>query len=107
MLVPLVHDDPAVGVVDVRPRELPAMHAELELRQVRDAESSLQRFLAARSAAAAGAPAVVADATDDDDDDDDSSRTSDGGQTQAWLMLAQAADLRGDAAASSAWFSAG
>ena len=74
---------------------------QLELRQVRDAESSLQRFLAAHSAAATGA--VVADTADDDDDDDDSSRTSDGGQTQAWLMLAQAADLRGDAAASSAW----
>ena len=74
---------------------------QLELRQVRDAESSLQRFLAA----AAGAPAAVADTADADDDDDDAdvNRAGDGGQTQAWLMLAQAADLRGDAAAASAW----
>ncbi len=73
---------------------------QLELRQTRDAEASLQRFLAARTAAAnSGAIA----AADDDDDDDDSSRNNDGGQTQAWLMLAQAADQRGDAKAANAW----
>ena len=71
---------------------------QLELRQSRDAESSLQRFLAARSAAAA-APAIASD----DDDDDDSSRGNDGGRTQAWLMLAQAADQRGDTQAANAW----
>ncbi|MES2958359.1 MAG: tetratricopeptide repeat protein [Pseudomonadota bacterium] len=78
---------------------------QLELRQARDAEISLQRFLAARSAATdaggpAAAPAVDADS---DDDDDDTSRASDGGQTQAWMMLAQAADMRGDAKAANAW----
>jgi len=72
---------------------------QLELRQPRDAESSLQRFLAARASAAA-APTT---ATEEDDDDDDSSRGNDGGQTQAWLMLAQAADQRGDAKAANAW----
>ena len=71
---------------------------QLELRQPREAESSLQRFLAARTATTA-AP----DATPDDDDDDDNSRGNDGGQTQAWLMLAQAADQRGDAKAANAW----
>ncbi len=70
---------------------------QLELRQPRDAESSLQRFLAAR----AQAPATAA--PDPAADDDDDSRGNDGGQTQAWLMLSQAADLRGDAKAADAW----
>jgi tetratricopeptide (TPR) repeat protein len=76
---------------------------QLELRQTRDAESSLERFLAARSAAAATSPTSGPDAGSDDEDDDDSSRAGDGGRTQAWLMLAQAADLRGDTAAANAW----
>ena len=75
---------------------------QLELRQTRDAETSLQRFLAARTAAA-NSGAIAAAAADDDDDDDDSSRSNDGGQTQAWLMLAQAADQRGDVKAANAW----
>ena len=73
---------------------------QLELRQPRDAEASLQRFLAVR-ATAATSPSTAND--DDDDDDDSSSRGNDGGQTQAWLMLAQAADQRGDAKAANAW----
>jgi tetratricopeptide (TPR) repeat protein len=72
---------------------------QLELRASREAEVSLQRFLAAQASATAG----LAAKSDDDDDDDDSSRGSDGGQTQAWLMLAQAADQRGDAKAANAW----
>ncbi len=72
---------------------------QLELHAPREAEASLQRFLQVR-AAAATAPAA---ATDDDDDDDESSRGADGGQTQAWLMLAQAADQRGDSKAATAW----
>jgi tetratricopeptide (TPR) repeat protein len=72
---------------------------QLELRQPRDAESSLQRFLGARSAAADNPPVT----NDDDDGDDDNARPNDGGQTQAWLMLAQAADQRGDAKAANAW----
>ena len=74
---------------------------QLELRQPRDAEAALQRFLAVRAEAPASATAAPAGASDDDDDDD--SRGNDGGQTQAWLMLSQAADLRGDAKAASAW----
>ena len=76
---------------------------QLELRQPRDAEASLQRFLAARKAAAATPDTNVEAAVDLDDEDDDSSRSNDGGQTQAWLMLAQAADQRGDAKAANAW----
>ncbi len=72
---------------------------QLELHQPRDAESSLQRFLAARARNAA-APTT---APDDDEEDDDADRGNDGGQTQAWLMLAQAAAERGDAKAANAW----
>ena len=74
---------------------------QLELHAPREAEASLQRFLQVRAAAAAAA--ATAAAADDDDDDDDSSRGADGGQTQAWLMLAQAADQRGDSKAATAW----
>jgi len=77
---------------------------QLELRQPRDAEEALQRFLAARALAPASANAAsAAPAGASDDDDAVDSRGNDGGQTQAWLMLSQAADLRGDAKAASAW----
>ena len=72
---------------------------QLELHQPRDAESSLQRFLAARARSAA-APAAAAD---EEDADDDSDRGNDAGQTQAWLMLAQASAERGDTKAANAW----
>jgi tetratricopeptide (TPR) repeat protein len=72
---------------------------QLELRHPREAETALQRFLSARAAAAGAGPGT----TDADDDDDDGSPGNDGGQTQAWLMLATAADQRGDAAAANAW----
>ena len=74
---------------------------QLELRQPRDAERSLQRFLAARAAAEASPTTVRED--DGDDDDEGTGRGNDGGQTQAWLMLAQAADQRGDVKAAGTW----
>jgi tetratricopeptide (TPR) repeat protein len=69
---------------------------QLELRQPKDAEVSLQRYLqlgAARPEQAASA----------DDDDPDQDTFVEGGRTQAWLMLAQAAEMRGDGKAASAW----
>jgi tetratricopeptide (TPR) repeat protein len=69
---------------------------QLELRQPRDAEASLQRFLQVQ----ASAPAAEANT---EDDDDDNAASADGGRTQAWLMLAQAAEMRGDAKAASGW----
>jgi tetratricopeptide (TPR) repeat protein len=69
---------------------------QLELRQPRDAESSLQRYLAL---GAAKPEASVS--TGDDDDEQDS--FLDGGRTQAWLMLAQAAEMRGDGKAAAGW----
>jgi tetratricopeptide (TPR) repeat protein len=71
---------------------------QLELRQPRDAEASLQRFLKLQ-ADGATAPAP----TDEDDDDDDADASADRGRTQAWLMLAQAAEMRGDAKAAAGW----
>jgi tetratricopeptide (TPR) repeat protein len=70
---------------------------QLELRQPQDAEASLQRFLQALDHPAAAQPVAA------DDDEDDTVTAGDGGRTQAWLMLAQAADLRGDAKAAARW----
>ena len=86
----------------------------LELRQPREAEQALQRFLelakATRPAAkpaAASAPAPAA--SDDEDDDDDphgdaaTATGDDRNFTQAQLLLAQAAEQRGDLKAAEAW----
>lgn len=69
---------------------------QLELRQPRDAEASLQRFLQLLDEPAAARAAAPAD-------DDEAATAGDGGRTQAWLMLAQAADMRGDGKASARW----
>jgi tetratricopeptide (TPR) repeat protein len=87
-------------------RERPALAApwlslaalQLELRLPRDAEQSLQRFLQAGAQPDAGKRAST-----DDDDDDEAPSSGDAGRTQAWLMLAQAAEMRGDAKAAAAW----
>jgi len=71
---------------------------QLELRQPKDAEASLQRFLQLQTGAAA-----VPESASDDDDDDDAPPTAEAGRTQAWLMLAQAAEMRGDHKAAGAW----
>lgn len=71
---------------------------QLELRQPRDAEVSLQRFLAARAAAGEPPPPRP-----DDDGETEPGRGHDESQAQAWLMLAQAADMRGNAKAANAW----
>lgn len=92
---------------------------QLELRSPREAEKALERYVelvqapAANGAgvgAAAGSPAPgreavpVAPAADDSDDDDEPTRTGPGrGLVQAWLMLAQAAEQRGDFAAAESW----
>ena len=68
---------------------------QLELRQSKDAEGSLQRYL--QVAAAQPEPAAASD------DDEEQDNLADGGRTQAWLMLAQAAELRGDGKAAAGW----
>ncbi len=69
---------------------------QLELRQPKDAETSLQRYL--QLGAAKPEPTVT---TEDDDEDQDT--FLEGGRTQAWLMLAQAAEMRGDGKAAAGW----
>jgi tetratricopeptide (TPR) repeat protein len=71
---------------------------QVELRQPQAAEQSLQRYV---QLVQTQAP----EAASSSDDDDDTSRddASDQGLTQAWLLLAQAAEQRGDFAAAEAW----
>lgn len=78
----------------------------LELRQLVEAESTLQRYLAlaqpqtlAPAASPASAPAEGHPPISDADDDE----RHDQGIVQAWLMLAQSAELRGDFKASEDW----
>lgn len=77
---------------------LGALH--LELRHPEEAEAALRRFVELaeknpRAPAAAGAP--------DEDDEDDGPIPTDRALVQAWLMLAQAAEQRGDFAAAERW----
>jgi len=69
---------------------------QLELRQTQAAEASLQRFVQLVQAQ----PAAVRSEADDDDAGD---VPDDQGLTQAWMLLAQAAEQRGDFAAAEAW----
>jgi tetratricopeptide (TPR) repeat protein len=69
---------------------------QLELRQPKDAEASLQRYLQLGAAQ----PEQAAASADDDEEND---TFAEGGRTQAWLMLAQAAEMRGDGKAATGW----
>jgi tetratricopeptide (TPR) repeat protein len=71
---------------------------QLELRQPKDAEASLQTFLQLGAN-----PSANPHAADDDEDEDDGNNAVEAGRTQAWLMLAQAAEMRGDGKAASGW----
>ncbi|MEN9892286.1 MAG: hypothetical protein RLY78_2581 [Pseudomonadota bacterium] len=90
---------------------------QLELRQPQAAEQALQTYLqrldeaaaddarqqaerAARQAGSPGGDEVEADA---DETDDAPATDREEGRTQAWLLLAQAAEQRGDLPAADAW----
>jgi tetratricopeptide (TPR) repeat protein len=87
---------------DLAPPWLTLGALQVELRQPQAAEQSLRRFVQLVQAQAPEGPAT---ATPGNDDDDETSRAgaSDQGLTQAWLLLAQAAEQRGDFAAAEAW----
>ncbi len=83
----------------------------LELKQPREAEVALQRYVELATAAelpgaAASAGAAAASAGTEDDDDTEAAAVAAGGKrdlTQAWLLLAQAAEQRGDIATAEGW----
>jgi tetratricopeptide (TPR) repeat protein len=79
---------------------LGALH--LELRHPKEGEAALLRYVELAQAQGSGGPASSA-AGDDDEDDDELPSRPDQGLVQAWLMLAQAAEQRGDFAAAEAW----
>ncbi|MFO1326493.1 MAG: tetratricopeptide repeat protein [Rubrivivax sp.] len=72
---------------------------QLEMRHPKEAESALQRYLQLTDDGAGQRTASVAD----DDDDGEGDARPDQGRVQAWLMLAQAAEQRGDFGAAESW----
>jgi tetratricopeptide (TPR) repeat protein len=76
---------------------------QLELREPRAAQASLQRYLQAAAAAPAGAPAPAPEDTEDDDESTGAGTGPEGGNTQAHLMLAQAAEMQGDLKGAAGW----
>lgn len=100
---------------DLAPSWLTLGALRLELKQPQQAEQALQRYVQlvqAAPAAAEGAASAASAAgagTDDDDDDDlpaaaaPSGATNDRALVQAWLLLSQAAEQRGDYKAAEAW----
>jgi tetratricopeptide (TPR) repeat protein len=83
---------------------------QLDMKRPAEAEASLQRYVQLASQANQTAqprpPAANAGGDDDDDDGDAapaSARPAGRDLTQAWLLLAQAAEQRGDAKAAEGW----
>ena len=74
---------------------------QLELRHPVAAETALQRYLQLAGTGSAPVPAATAEGGDTDDSDADTSSRQ--GVIQAWLMLAQAAEQRGDFKAAETW----
>jgi len=76
----------------------------LELKQPREAEAALHRFIELVGPAdTATAPASAAATVTDSDDDESPATAKDRNLTQAWLLLAQAAEQRGDLKAAEGW----
>lgn len=77
----------------------------VELKRDSEAQSALLKYLALRDAPApAGAAASAAEPdADADDPENDPVTGDDGGRAQAWMLLAQAAEQRGDYAAANDW----
>ena len=76
---------------------------QLELRQPQKAEAALQRYVQLTQSASPAARPAAPQA--DDNDDDDAAERPEQGLIQAWLMLAQAAEQRGDYATAESWLS--
>ena len=81
---------------------------QLELKQAREGEAALLRYveLAQRGPPAKPTPAAETSAASADaDEDDDEATRPEQGVLQAWLMLAQSAEQRGDFATAERWLS--
>jgi tetratricopeptide (TPR) repeat protein len=72
---------------------------QLELKHPKEGETALLRYIELSQ----NPPAGTGVASNDDNDDDDGAPRTDTGLVQAWLMLAQAAEQRGDFAAAESW----
>lgn len=94
------------GAIAQQPDNAPAWLMQgalhLELRQADPAERAIRRYLELAPAAAASAPQPATPPAADDEDDDPAA-TMDGATAQAWLMLAQTAELRQDYVAAEAY----
>jgi tetratricopeptide (TPR) repeat protein len=80
---------------------------QLELKQVKEGEAALRHYIELVQAqagrpASSDAPAAAALATEGDDEEDTVARPEQG-LVQAWLMLAQSAEQRGDFATAEQW----
>ncbi len=86
---------------------LGALH--LELKQPKEGEAALMHYIALAEKQAAPAAAVPAEGAmlsaqnGDDDDDGDAAPRPEQGLVQAWLMLAQSAEQRGDFPSAERW----
>ena len=73
---------------------------QLELKHPKESETALLRYVELSQNAPAGASVA---SRDDDEDDDDGAPRADAGLVQAWLLLAQAAEQRGDFKNAESW----
>ena len=80
---------------------LGALH--LELRQPTEATAALETYLSRLPAQVEAPPAVPVDADHAAASEDDAAPNQDNGRTQAYLMLAQATELRGDFKGAEDW----
>lgn len=78
---------------------------QLELRQPQQAQASLERFVSLRQAAVASGSAASAPHGGTVTDADGEAPADDADLMQAWLLMAQAAEQRGDFKAADAWLS--
>jgi tetratricopeptide (TPR) repeat protein len=108
----------AVQQLEAITREQPTLAAaylslgalQLELRRLKEAETALLRYVELAQAPQRDAPPPVATppaqadgASDEDDDDAAAESATDPGLSQAWMMLAQIAEQRGDIAGAEGW----
>ncbi|MBL0089468.1 MAG: tetratricopeptide repeat protein [Ideonella sp.] len=76
---------------------------QVELKHSREAESALQRYVQLAGQPTPAAPSTTSAGDDDEADGAGAPATQARDLTQAWLLLAQAAEQRGDVKAAESW----